>query len=251
MVENMEYTQVDFISSPALFQKKEGLYLEVRRREGRVLPDEVLKTLPDIAPSSPYAGEWKLRARSLNRLKNHLPEGSNLQILDLGCGNGWMANRLAENPLWNVWAVDLNQEELEQGARLFGRKNLKFVYAEVLQDVLPKNHFDVILLAASVQYFPDLSGLLAVLRKLLKTRGEIHILDAPFYKNEAAKSAAQHRTLAYYTKVGVPEMAEYYHHHLRSESEKLGATDQNKSLKIKLLQKIKWLAPFPWLVFKK
>ena len=77
------------------------------------------------------------------------------------------------------------------------------------------------------------------------------MLDAPFYKNEAAKSAAQYRTLAYYTKVGVPEMAEYYHHHLKAEAEMLGATDQNKSLKIKLLQKIKWLAPFPWLIFKK
>ena len=245
----MEHTQVDFISSPALFQKKEGLYLEVRRKEGRVLSDEVLKKLPEMSPSNPYAGEWKLRARSLNRLKNQLPKDLPLQILDLGCGNGWMANRLAENPLWKVWAVDLNQEELAQGARLFGRENLRFVYADVLEGVLPENHFDRIVLAASIQYFPTLQVLLPILRKLLTATGEIHFLDAPFYKNESAKLAAQQRTMAYYTKIGVPEMATYYHHNLLETAENLGAKNLNNTLKIKFLQKLKWLAPFPWLVF--
>ncbi len=245
----MEHNQVDFLSSPALFQEKEGRYLEVRRREGRVLSDEVVKKLPGMLPSNPYTREWKFRARSLNRLKKHLLKDTQLQILDLGCGNGWMANRLAENPHWKIWAVDLNQEELEQGARLFGRQNLKFVYADVLQGVLPENQFDVIVLAAAIQYFPDLEALLVVLRKLLTTKGEIHIIDAPFYKKKAEKAAAGQRSLAYYSKVGVPEMAQFYHHHLLAEAENLGAENLNGALKIKILQKLQWLAPFPWLCF--
>lgn len=245
----MEHTQVNFLSSPALFQEKEGLYLEVRRREGRVLSDAVVKNLPEISASNPYAWEWKLRARSLNRLKRKLSKNAELRLLDLGCGNGWMANRLAENPHWKVWAVDLNQEELEQGARLFGRQNLKFVYADVLQGVLSENHFDVIVLAAATQYFPDLEALLVTLRKLLTTRGEIHFVDAPFYKNNAEKVAAGQRSLAYYSKLGMPEMAQYYHHHCLRDAEKLGAKNLNSALKIKLLQKLKWLAPFPWLRF--
>lgn len=173
------------------------------------------------------------------------------KILDLGCGNGWLANRLAENPKWKVYAVDLNQEELEQGARLFGRENLEFAYADVLQGELPENKFDVIVLAAAVQYFPDLDTLLTTLRKLLKANGEIHVFDSPFYKNEAEKTAARERTLAYYSDIGFPEMARFYHHHLWPEAQRLGAENLNDTWHVKLLQKTKQLAPFPWLRFQK
>jgi len=127
---------------------------------------------------------------------------------------------------------------------------LKFIYADILQDVLPENHFDVIVLAAAVQYFPDLQELLKKLRKLMNNKGEVHIIDAPFYKNEPERTAAEHRTKAYYSKIGVPEMAAFYHHHLLSEAKNLGAINLNDSWIIRLMQRIKWLAPFPWLVFR-
>jgi len=256
---DMQNNQVQYFSSPELYREKENLYLEVRRREGRVLPDELVKNLPNISNSHPSAREWKWRERSLDRLLNQLPESltpkksgpgsSQPKILDLGCGNGWMANRMAENPNWDVWATDLNETELEQGAQLFGRENLRFVYADVLEGDLPEKHFDLIVLAASVQYFPNLPTLLAELYKMLNAKGEIHVLDSSFYNNEVERAAARQRTLAYYRKVGVPEMADFYHHHLWAEAEKLGAKNLNNALKIKILQKIKWLAPLNWLRF--
>lgn len=246
----MENKKVQYFSLPELYREQENLYLEVRRREGRVQPDDVLKYLPDISDSNPYAREWKWRKRSFGRFLKYLPKNSNLRILDLGCGNGWMANQLAQNPNWDVWAADLNKAELEQGARLFGRDNLRFIYADVLRGDLPESDFDVIVLAASAQYFPRLQALLIALRKLLNTNGEIHLFDSPFYKNEAKQAAARQRTSAYYTKVGMPEMAAFYHHHLWQEAEKLGAENLNGTLKIRLLQKLKWLAPFGWLRFK-
>ncbi|MFN0176308.1 MAG: class I SAM-dependent methyltransferase [Saprospiraceae bacterium] len=251
----MEYDSVQYFSSPELYREKEALYLEVRRREGRVLPDDVVKNLPNISPSSPYAQEWKWRDRSLKRFVRQLPESSKLsrslklKILDLGCGNGWMANRLAENANCDVWAVDLNKVELEQGARLFERENLKFAYADVLKGDFPEKQFDVVVLAASAQYFPVLEELLIALRKLLNAKAEIHILDTPFYKNKAEQTAARQRTLGYYTKLGVPKMADFYHHHIWPVAEKLGAENLNDTVTIKVLQKIKWLAPFPWLRF--
>ena len=241
---------VQILSDPQDHLQQENLYLELRRQEGRIPPDEQVKILPKVSPSSPYVREWKWRERTLNRFLNRFPKNTSLQILDLGCGNGWMANKLATNPNWTVWAVDLNQEELEQGARLFGKANLKFIYADVFQGVLPERHFDVILLAASVQYFPNLTALLEVLRNLLNFTGEIHILDSNFYQNEDACIAARQRTLAYYTAKEMPEMARFYHHHLWPEAEKLGAENLNAALKIRFLQKTKYLAPFPWLWFK-
>ena len=248
--QRINFSGITFLTPFGSDPAKESLYLEVRRREGRVHSDEIVKKLPEISADHPNAAEWKFRKRTLDRLKKHPPTGTPLRILDLGCGNGWMANRLAENPLWEVWAVDLNREELEQGARLFGREQLKFIYADVLQDVLPEKHFDVIVLAASIQYFPDLHELFEKLRKLLNSDGEIHIIDAPVYKNEVERTAAKQRTLHYYTKVGVPEMADYYHHHLLAEIKDLGAKNLNDNLIVRFLQQIKWLAPFPWLYFR-
>lgn len=281
-----DHSSIHFLTDPVPFREKERLYLEVRRREGRILSDEVVRILPYISKSNPYAHEWRWRERSFARFLSSCRELSalrfplvertvpyrmtknvggdagngNFRILDLGCGNGWLANRLAENPDWDVWAVDLNEEELAQGARLFGRENLRFVYADLVSrnpvpgGSLPgtgfRDTFDIIVLAASVQYFPDLEQLIFSLKKCLKAGGEIHILDSPFYKNEATRAAAQQRTLEYYTKTGVPGMATYYHHHLWSEVEKLGGVDLNNRLSIRILQKIKWLAPFPWVVIR-
>ncbi len=262
--------QVHFLSDPIPFLEKERLYLEVRRREGRVLNDEDVKMLPNASATSPYTQEWRWRKRSFLRLKRYLRHKTtqHLRILDLGCGNGWMANRLAENPDWSVIGMDLNVAELTQGARLFGRKNLQFVYADLLQNALleapgiASQHtidapglpasgfpgaFDVIVLAASVQYFPNQESLVASLQALLNTGGEIHMIDSHFYPSKAAKAAARQRTLDYYTTAGVPEMADYYHHHLWPELQQLGAENLNKNLLISILQKTGYFAPFPWI----
>lgn len=255
----MNPTAVQFFSDPQTFKEPENLYLEVRRLEGRILPDKWVKNLPNYPASSLFAQEWRWRKRSLNRLIKRLPKKSGLKILDLGCGNAWMANRLAENPNNSVWAMDLNQEELAQGARLFGRENLLFVYADLLSnlDIFPESsgitipEFDRIILAASVQYFPNLELLIQCLRKILSPTGEIHILDSMFYITAEAQSAAQQRSLAYYTQLGKPEMARHYHHHLWPEAQTLGAVNLNNTLNVRILQKIKWLPPFPWLRFQK
>lgn len=233
--------------------RQESLYLELRRREGRVLTDDAVQLLPETARNSPHAREWRWRRRSFQRLQQYFYRRfpARAQILDLGCGNGWMANQLAKNPAWTITAMDLNEEELNQGARLFGRENLRIVYGSVPLPAGVSDTFDVIVLAASVQYFPDLSELVQALRNRLNPGGEIHFIDSHFYPGPAARAAAQARTKAYYTQAGVPDMTAFYHHHLMSEAMGLGAENLNSSLAIRLLQKFRWLAPFPWLRIKR
>ena len=269
---------VRFLSQPADYQEKEAAYLRARRLEGRVLNDDEVARLPrPLTPHfftfSPLSREWRWRRRSFQRFQKYLREKhaqsplrtigpgepitnnqqptTTLRILDLGCGNGWMANRLAEQPNWDIWAVDLNKTELVQGARCFGRSNLQFVYADVLAGVLPQKHFDVVVLAASVQYFPNLPALWSVLHNTLTANGEIHIVDSHFYPNETAQTEAKQRTAGYYARLGVPEMAAFYHHHLWADAAAAGAENLNGGWFVRLLQKAKWLPPFPWLRLEK
>jgi len=225
-------------------------YLQVRQREGRLLSDEAVRALPIVDAKSPYAQEWRWRRRSFERFRRYLLQrfgDKNLRILDLGCGNGWMSNRLAEQPNWQVLAIDVNEPELRQGERLFARSNLQFECNDVSNGGLPQAYFDVVVLAASVQYFPHLPSLFFLLQAALKQEGEIHILDSHFYKNKTQQQAARQRTSDYYTRLGVPEMADFYHHHLWEEVKKAGGINLNNRLTIKLLQKTGWHSPFPWL----
>lgn len=239
---------VHFLSIPAPFLEKEQAYLAVRTKEGRVLSDEAVRQLPFVSPTPAMAKEWTWRRRSFQRFRRYLRHRygrHSIRILDLGCGNGWMANGLAAQTNWEVWGVDVNQTELEQGDRLFARENLRFVFADVLSDVLPAHTFDVVVLAASAQYFPQLPTLVTALKRTLRIGGEIHFLDTPFYADLADCWAAQARTALYYNKMGAPEMTDFYHHHSWRVVAQLGG-QQLWAFSSGLLKKMGYLAPFPW-----
>ena len=241
---------LEYRSNPSDFQRKEQLYLDVRRREGRVPTDEALLQLPHVKTPAALTKEWRWRKRSLERLDRYLNRqygNQPIRLLDLGCGNGWMSNYLASQPEREVWATDLNEQELLQGSRVFQKENLRFVYADVLQGTLPGQYFEVIVLAASVQYFPDLKELLTALRRLLAANGTIHFLDSHFYATEAERHAARQRSFTYYEQAGVPEMGKFYHHHLWKEAQELGAVNLHRRPDVYLLQRLGYLAPFPWL----
>ena len=241
---------LEYRSNPSDYHEKEQLYLEVRRREGRVPTDEALLQLPHVKTPAALAKEWRWRKRSLERLDRYLNRqygNQPIRLLDLGCGNGWMSNYLASQPEREVWATDLNKQELLQGSRVFQKENLRFVYADVLQGTLPEQYFNVIVLAASVQYFPDLEELLTALRRLLAANGTIHFLDSHFYATEAERHAARQRSFTYYQQLGVPEMGKFYHHHLWREVQELGAVNLNRRPDVYLRQRLGYLGPFPWL----
>ncbi|TNE53599.1 MAG: class I SAM-dependent methyltransferase [Bacteroidetes bacterium] len=258
MKNSLPTSNLEFRSDPARFELQNRLYLEVRDREGRLLNDDQVRQLPIFRPIDPkhpnqlrLMREWRWRTRSFRRFKRFFNSLRGPKtVLDLGCGNGWMALQLARCPDTTVWAVDVNLAELEQGARIAAadnRENIRFVFADVLDQTLPEQTFDLIVLAASVQYFPDLQHLLQVLNTLLKPAGQIHFLDSPFYATEALRQQAREGSRQYYENIGVPEMAGFYQHHLQADLEPYRALDLNAGPVPALLQRLRWLPPFPWM----
>ncbi|MBI3176828.1 MAG: class I SAM-dependent methyltransferase [Chloroflexi bacterium] len=190
------------------------IYLRVREKEGRLYSDDVVGRLPDLPGAHPLRTEWRARAASAARLCAYLAKLSRrLTILELGCGNGWLANRLARLQSCRVIGVDLNHFELSQAARVFaGNHRLMLLKADIFQAPFCERSFDTIVIASAIQYFADLPMLIQRLRPLLLERGEIHVLDSPLYApSQVAEARA--RTQAYYTALGFPEMADHYHHH--------------------------------------
>ena len=191
----------------------EEQYSGSRSRENRAYTDEEVAVLPDITTAHPHHQEWLVRQRSCHRLIDYLTfKEREMSILEIGCGNGWMSSQLAMVPGSKVVGLDLNLIGLQQAARVFDyQPNLKFMYGDFRSGILQGLSFDIIVFAASIQYFPSLRDILDAALEQLNRNGEIHILDTRFYQPKELE-AARKDTAAYYASLGFSEMAKHVFH---------------------------------------
>jgi ubiquinone/menaquinone biosynthesis C-methylase UbiE len=252
--EEKKENNIYLLSGDSRFKLLEQNYIVTRKEEGRLYPDKILAQLPAINRSHQLYHEWKLREASMKSLIKYFNDNIKLEILDLGCGNCWLANQLSIKTENFVCAVDINMGELEQGAGVFSNNNrLQFIYADIFENILPQNSFDAVLISSSIQYFKDLRLLIDRLLNLLNFCGEIHIIDSNFYKANELKEAMT-RTEIYYNKLGHPEMIQYYHHHCWEELDEFNYQILNKNkLRIgKVVNRVfqNNFSPFPWIRIK-
>lgn len=198
----------------------EATYVAVREAENRIVTDGLLSGLPHTPKNHPHHREWMMRNKSAERTLKLV--SWNGPILDLGCGNGWFTNMIAEKAEQPVIGLDVNLPELEQAARVFERDNLTFAYGNIFDDIFPAGSFGVITINSCVQYFEDAPALIARLLELLREDGRIFIIDSPFYTPEQVAQATT-RSEAYYKKLGFPEMSANYFHHPKSVLEGVDA----------------------------
>ena len=94
--------------------------------------------------------------------------------LDVGCGMGWLAERLAR--FGGVWGLDISEEAVRQAQRrvLSGT----FVAADFLEEQLGWEPFDLVVCSEVIEHFPDQSGAVARLAELTKPGGRL-ILTTP------------------------------------------------------------------------
>jgi SAM-dependent methyltransferase len=207
---------VAVLAQPSPF---EAIYGRVRRAENRILTDEQVRRLPD-GSGLWNAKEWRIRRASAERLTSELDRhGRTLNILEVGCGNGWLAaflNRAGHT----VMGIDVFTEELEQAARVF--EGPLFARADLFRSPLPESRFDAVIFAASFQYFSDAAATLERSRRLLVPNGEVHVLDTVLYSGHQEARRAMDRSDHYYTGLGAPEMTGRYHAHVRTSLERSG-----------------------------
>ena len=226
----------------------EQQYISLRRKEGRIYTDDELLQLPHVADTHPLRKEWKVRQFSSENLIRYLEQKRRkLDMLEIGCGNGWLSAKLASLPGATVTGLDINDTELAQAKRVFKKPNLFFVSGNIRENCLDKQ-FDIIVFAASFQYFESIPEIVDCCLHYLSTGGEIHIIDTMFYAKAEADKAAE-RSFRYFTSAGFPSMQEFYFHHNMD-----GFLKYNYQL---LFNPNSWRNrifkqnPFPWICIKK
>lgn len=198
---------------PAPDSSFEQQYIAVRGKEERLYPDAILRQLPQVPAEHTAAREWEIRKQSARNLMRYCRRQQARQILEIGCGNGWLSHQLSTLPHTTVMGLDINLAELQQAARVFNKPNLSFIYDVFTEDFMPGLQFDAIVFAASIQYFPSLHTILPAALQKLAPGGSIHITDSYFYTSIAAQQQAAAATKAYYKQLGFPQMSSYYFHH--------------------------------------
>ncbi|MFC7519179.1 class I SAM-dependent methyltransferase [Xanthomonas populi] len=234
----------------------EQQYLQIRRKEGRLYTDAQVRSLPRPSGKLGASLEWQVRALSsallVRHLQAHAGEGA---IAELGCGNGWLSQLLAQSLQRDVCGIDVNRTELTQAARVFGHdQRLSFIAADIQTLELPRELFDAIVLPACIQYFADPAALVIRLLAQLRDGGELHILDSPLYPDQQRASDSAARSLRYFTELGVPALAAHYHQHTYVSFDRfvvqLLFDPRRPSARLRRMFKVKQ-PHFPWLCFRK
>ena len=227
----------------------EQLYIDLRCRENRLYTDEEVAWLPDIADDHVHKKEWEIRKTSCNQLIKYLRHKKRLlKILEVGCGNGWLSYQLSQIADANVFGLDVNLVELQQAERVFNAiPNLYFIHGDL--NSVSAEKFDIIIFAASIQYFASVSGVIERALHLLNDEGEVHITDSHFYDEKDVEDARS-RSSKYFHSKGFGRMDNFYFHHSLKELDgfKYAILHNPGSILNKFLKKKN---PFHWICISK
>jgi SAM-dependent methyltransferase len=201
------------------FQKFMREYQAVREAEGRGSnnPQYYLE-LPYRDISGHNQEQWAIRARSYGFLERKLlPKiesriARNLNILDLGAGNGWMSYRLSLRGHLPV-AVDLLTSALDGlGAATHYHKKLRRPFplfqAELNRLPFVDSQFDIAIFNASFHYAENYVDTLSEAIRCLRPGGSVIIADTAWYKrDESGQKMLEERQQFFTKRYGFPSNA--------------------------------------------
>lgn len=223
-----------------------ALYRTVRADEGwrRPLPAAWFQALPAVPGNDPHRFVWRVRATSFRVLIARIVEpltrqlGRPLAVVDLGAGNGWLANRLSALG-HSVAAVDLDDDPHDGlGAWPNYGDPPPFLPVQASFENLPwpEESFDLAIFNGALHYAPDAGAVLGEAIRILRPRGRLAILDTPFYRHEASgRTMLEERDLQFEAR-----------HGQRSPSSHEGFLTRERLHTIGAQQAVSWQIWKPW-----
>jgi len=199
-------------------------YQTVRADEGwGALDASYYRALPHVDQDDPQRNIWCIRECSFERLLRLIGNGKPLKILDVGAGNGWLANQLARQG-HTLAALDLADDSRDGlGARVHYETSFEAYQAEFDRMPFGEAQFDVVIFNAALHYADALSVTLREARRVMRSDGSIMVMDSPFYARPLSGTAMvaereasfarkygfnrQVRTIGFLTRAGLEQSA--------------------------------------------
>jgi SAM-dependent methyltransferase len=91
------------------------------------------------------------------------------RVLDIGCGNGAVANSMATQAQALVVGIDLDEESVAAARRLFRHPNLTFIHGDVWQE-LPPGPFETVVLSGVLEHFEQRVEFLRMIQERFNPR---------------------------------------------------------------------------------
>jgi len=171
--------------SPGL--KSHGLLTSIKKRLGFVKPESLKKFLPPTEETDTsynkvaelYANAFqdiKVRKDEFDWISAHFPKSGNINMLDIGCGNGALLNELAPKLTKGV-GVDAS-ENLLGFAKELNQKNKHIQFEKVDTPQLPfkDESFDFVVSLLSFRYL-DWDLIIEEINRVLNQNGKLIIID--------------------------------------------------------------------------
>jgi SAM-dependent methyltransferase len=201
-------------ASKTRFERFVHDYEGVRAKEGwgSQTPEYYL-ALPFKDLTNRHNWIWRIRARTLRYLQNHLlPKIESTQssgrILDIGAGNGWLSYRLARrgyDPI-SVDLLDNDVDGLGAARHYLAHLPRSFPRFQADMDHLPfdSGQFDVAIFNASFHYSSDYERTLREVLRCVRRSGIVVVADSPFYwREESGKQMLEERQAMFERQFGV------------------------------------------------
>ena len=120
------------------------------------------------------AGEWHV-------FRNFMPDFSNKDVLDLGCGFGWHARYAAERNARRVVAIDVSERMLAK-AESMGSEGIEYRLSAMEDLSFPASTFDVIISSLAFHYVKDWDTLIKKISSWLRHNGDfIFSIEHPVF----------------------------------------------------------------------
>ncbi|AYM03715.1 class I SAM-dependent methyltransferase [Levilactobacillus yiduensis] len=131
------------------------------------------------------AGEWATLAPLL-------PDFTNQDVLDLGCGYGWHARYAAEHGARSVLGIDISEKMLAVARQKTTSPVITYQRGDLTKLDLPADQYETVLSSLALHYVPDFAAVVEQVARYLKPNGQfIFSVEHPVFT--AAGSEQWHR----------------------------------------------------------
>jgi 2-polyprenyl-3-methyl-5-hydroxy-6-metoxy-1,4-benzoquinol methylase len=120
------------------------------------------------------AKPWNINIQYDGKLDKCVPSDA-ASVLDVGCGDGFLAARLSER-IPHVVAVDIDKPVLERAAQRFPTAVVAWRHGDILAMTDELGDFDAVVSNAALHHLPDTREALRRLRRLVRPGGTLAVV---------------------------------------------------------------------------